>query len=58
MGFGHYGILQHPDTRRWGVTRLALDESDYFRRLSRNIALQPYFFYHGHVLEFVERERG
>ncbi len=58
VGFGHYEILQHPDTRRWGVTRLALDESDYFRRLSRNIALQPYFFYHGHVLEFVERERG
>jgi len=58
VGFGHYEILQDPASRKWGITRLPLQEQDYFLVLSRNVALQPYFFYHGSVVEFVERGRG
>jgi tetratricopeptide (TPR) repeat protein len=58
VGFGHYEIMQDPISRKWGITRLPLQERDYFLALSRNVALQPYFFYHGPVIEFVERERG
>jgi hypothetical protein len=57
-GFGHYEIRQDPVSRRWGITRLPLQVQDYFGELSRNVALQPYFFYHGAVIEFVERKRG
>jgi hypothetical protein len=56
--FGHYEIFQDPESRRWGITRLPLQERDYFRALSRNVALQPYFFYDGAAVEFVEREQG
>jgi tetratricopeptide (TPR) repeat protein len=58
VGFGHYEIFQDPQTRRWGITRLPLQENDYFRALSRNVALQPYFFYDGEAVEIVEREQG
>jgi hypothetical protein len=58
VGFGHYEILQDPTSRRWGIRRLPIQAKDYFHELSRNVALQPYFFYHGSVVEFVERERG
>jgi hypothetical protein len=58
VGFGHYEIFQDAISRRWGITRLPLQDRDYFLLLSRNVALQPYFFYHGDVVEFVERGRG
>jgi hypothetical protein len=58
VGFGHYEILQDPISRKWGITRLPAPGEDYFELLSRNVALQPYFFYHGTVVEFVERGRG
>jgi tetratricopeptide (TPR) repeat protein len=58
VDFGHYEIFQDPQSRRWGITRLALREQDYFRALSRNVALQPYFFYDGEAVEIVEREQG
>ena len=48
----------NPASRRWGITQLPVQEKDYFLQLSRNVALQPYFFYHGAAVEFVERGRG
>ena len=58
VDFGHYEIFQDPASRRWGITRLPIQEDDYFRALSRNIALQPFFFYDGAAVEIVEREQG
>ena len=58
VDFGGYEVHQDPNTRRWGVTRIPLVEADYFLRLSQNIALRPYFFYHGEVLEYVNAESG
>jgi len=57
VGFGYYEILQDPISRKWGITRLPLQSQDYFDVLSRNVALQPYFFYHGRAVEFLERDR-
>ena len=58
VDFGHYEIFQDPASRRWGIARLPIQEDDYFRTLSRNIALQPFFFYDGAAVEIVERGPG
>jgi tetratricopeptide (TPR) repeat protein len=58
VDFGHYEIFQDPASRRWGITRLPVQQDDYFRALSRNVALQPFFFYDGVAVEIVEREQG
>ena len=58
VDFGRYEVHQDPNTRRWGLKRLPLAEDDYFRLLWQNIALKPYFFYHGDVLEYVQPREG
>ena len=58
VDFGRYEVHQDPNTRRWGLKRLPLAEDDYFQLLWQNIALKPYFFYHGDVLEYVQPREG
>ena len=58
VDFGRYEVHQDPNTRRWGLKRLPLADDDYFRLLWQNIALKPYFFYHGDVVEYVQPREG
>ena len=52
VDFGRYETRFDASRRRWLFRRLSLSESDYFTIFSRNIALQPYFFYRGEVFVF------
>ena len=52
VDFGRYETRYDASRRRWIFRRLSLSESDYFTIFSRNIALQPYFFYRGDVFVF------
>lgn len=52
IDFGRYESRYDAKLRRWTFRRLSLSEVDYFTNFSRNIALQPYFFYRGDVFVF------
>jgi len=52
VDFGRYETRYDASRRRWMFRRLSLSESDYFKVFSRNIALQPYFFYRGDVFVY------
>lgn len=52
VDFGRYSVRQDEGTRRWGLTRQSLTDNDYFPQFSRNVALQPYFYYRDGVLAY------
>lgn len=52
VDFGRYSVKQDEESRRWGLTRLSLSQKDYFSLLSKNIALQPYFYFRDAVLTY------
>ncbi len=52
VDFGRYSVKLDDENRRWGLTRLPLSLKDYFSVLSKNIALQPYFYYRDAVLAY------
>lgn len=52
VDFGRYEARFEAGRRRWLFRRLPLGEQDYFETFSRNIALQPYFFYREGVYVF------
>jgi len=57
VDFGRYKI-KNGNNGRWGAKRLPLTGKDYFPTFSRNIALQPYFFYRGDVFSYVVDKQG
>ena len=58
VDFGRYEVSTSQQGRRWNLRRLPLAGRDYFPRLSRNIALQPYFFYREGVFTYVPARPG
>jgi len=58
VDFGRYEVSSAEHGRRWNLRRLPLVGRDYFPRLSRNVALQPYFFYREGVFTFVPSRSG
>ncbi len=58
VDFGRYEVSTSQHGQRWNLRRLPLVGRDYFPRLSRNIALQPYFFYRGGVFTYVPARPG
>jgi hypothetical protein len=58
VDFGRYQVRLPAQGQRWSLRRLPLDSEDYFPRLARNIALQPYFFYREGVFTYVPANSG
>jgi tetratricopeptide (TPR) repeat protein len=58
VDFGRYAVRLPGPGARWELARLPLAPEDYFPRLSRNIALQPYFFYREGVFTYVPGRSG
>ena len=58
VDFGRYEVSTSRQGQRWNLRRLPLAGRDYFPRLSRNIALQPYFFYREGVFTYVPARPG
>lgn len=58
VDFGRYEVSLPGLGRRWELRRLPVAGDDYFPGLSRNIALQPYFFYREGVFTFVPSRSG
>lgn len=58
VDFGRYQVRLGERGLRWTLRRLPLEEADYFGHFSRNIALQPYFFYREGVFAFVPARSG
>ena len=58
VDFGAYEVSMTGQGTRWVLRRLPLVGRDYFPRLSRNIALQPYFFYREGVFTYVPARPG
>ena len=58
VDFGRYQVALPERGRRWTLGRLPLVGDDYFPRLARNIALQPYFFYREGVFAYVPARSG
>ena len=58
VDFGRYEMRSVSKTRQWTLRRLPLAGEDYFEVLSRNIALQPYFFYREGVFAYEPANSG
>ena len=58
VDFGRYEMRSVSKTRQWTLRRLPLAGEDYFEGLSRNIALQPYFFYREGVFAYEPANSG
>ena len=58
VDFGRYEVKLPEKGNRWSLKRLPLGKSDYFPNFSRNIALQPYFFYREGVYVFLKSNQG
>jgi len=58
VDFGRYEARLGGQGQRWTLRRLPLGNQDYLRRLSRNIALQPYFFYREGVFTYSPAQAG
>jgi hypothetical protein len=58
VDFGRYLVTLPARGQRWTLGRLPLVGDDYFPRLARNIALQPYFFYREGVFAYVPARSG
>ncbi|HKJ00135.1 MAG TPA: hypothetical protein VKB51_16780 [bacterium] len=58
VDFGRYQVQLGGRRQRWSLRRLPLVGQDYFQRLARNIALQPYFFYREGVFTYVPAGPG
>jgi len=58
VDFGRYEVHLPGRGQRWQLRRLPLAGHDYLPDLSRNIALQPYFFYREGVFTYVPTRSG
>lgn len=58
VDFGRYEVSLPGRNKRWELKRLPLAGQDYFPKLARNIALQPYFFYREGVFAFTPARSG
>lgn len=60
VDFGRYETRLNPRLRKWTLRRLPLGgpDMDYFEPFSRNIALQPYFFYREGIFTYESDNPG
>lgn len=58
VDFGRYEVLQTGLRDGWQLRRLPLGNEDYFDRIARNVALQPYFYYRDGVFTYVPQSGG
>jgi len=58
VDFGRYDVRQDGQGVQWGLRRLPVFPNDYMELLTRNVALQPYFYYRGEVLTYLPAKGG
>ena len=58
VDFGRYEVKQNDSGNQWGLRRLPVQPKDYIGLLTKNVALQPYFYFRGTVLAYLPAKAG